>query len=192
MLATSTSSSLSPTPVRESRRNISETSSIHTGRRSAPNGWAPAWAFRSPGESSRRTADGSGWRASPGRERSSTSRFRSRRNASASARHARRNRQHIADAQLGEEPDQPPSFFVGCFEDAAETLNLIVVRRARDRESGLRLLGEEDGALAPSAVLESIAEKAGVGAAHGAVTVDRTFRQRRGAGRRASLVELLC
>src|SRR5438552_15173708 len=190
MCVTEKCSSPSLIPVLESRRSTSVTSSIRTGKPSVPSGWVPASVSLSQKASSSHTEDGSGWKASREKERSSTSRCRCSPRVHASSRHLRRNLQHIADTQFGQEPDQPPALFIGGLVDAAQSLNLIVVGCARDRESDLWLFRKKDCSLVPPPVFKSIAEKPGVDATNRAIAVDRPFRQRRRTGRGSSRIEL--
>src|SRR6266852_8667552 len=170
MRRTITSSSPSQTPDQAFRKKISKTFSIPTGRPSAPSAWAPDSDCRSQRASSKRTEGRAGSRASRVTERNSFLRYRWPAKPR-STRDSRRNLQHIADAQLREQPDQSAPFLVGCLVHPAKALHFVGIRNARDRKSCGRLLRKEDSALVPFAILEAIAEKAGVRAADSVVAV---------------------
>src|SRR6185295_13468988 len=130
-----------------------------TGRPSAPSGWGRDSGCQSRKGSWKRTAEGSGPRASRAPGRSSISRCRGATGRRSRGRppssRSRRNLQRVADAQLREEADQPPPFFVGSLVDGAEPLHLVRVLAACDGEADRGLFGEEDVAAPPGAVLEA-------------------------------------
>src|ERR1051326_289934 len=134
-----------PTPDRAFRKSINRKSSTPTGRQSAPNASEQVWGCRSRRASSKRTAARFGWRASPATGRDSTSRCElPPRTATPRRLHLRRNLQRVADAELREEANQATPFVVGRLINATETLHLVRVFAARDRESVCGLLGKKD------------------------------------------------
>src|SRR5260370_6743842 len=112
----------SPSPIQdpESRKKISKTFSTPTGKPNAPNDSAPALDCPSPKELSRRMAGRSGVKVSKAAGRNSSSRYRLPGRKPRSTRNGRRNLQHIADAQLCEEPDQPAPFLISSLIDSAQ------------------------------------------------------------------------
>src|ERR1051326_1842714 len=170
------------TPDRAFRKSINRKSSILTGRQSAPNASEQGSGSRSPRASSKRTAARFGWRASRATERDSTSRCElPPRTATPRRLRPRRNLQRVADAQLREEANQATPFVVRRLINATETLHLVRVFAARDRESVCRLLGKKDSALRPGVVVESISDELRVFAANRFVAIDRLVVNRRGA-----------
>src|SRR5439155_8530176 len=101
-----------------------------------------------------------------------TSRSRWPRRTGASACHSRRNLQHIADAQLSEQPDQATSLLIGSLVNLTETLDVLALRPAGHGEADLRLFGQEDRTLVPAAVLQPIADECGVATVKCLVAMD--------------------